>query len=201
MTYLKHTKNGRNIPIKLFLVVNVDWFFLSHRKEIALEAQKRGFDVTVITKNTGKREEIESLGLKFIDLPMSRSSKNIFKEFWAFLFLFFLYIREKPSIVHHVGLKTILYGTIAAKLARINSVVNAVSGLGIFFLSDNVSVLSRIVIHFLRFSHNQKHLAVIFQNDTDKALFLNNNIIKENQIFKIKGSGVDLNLFNYVPEQ
>jgi hypothetical protein len=198
-------KNGkqyyRMIPKKLFLVVNVDYFFLSHRKEIALESQKRGFDVTVVAKNTGKREEIESLGLKYIDLPMSRSSKNIFKEFWTFLFLFFLYIREKPSIVHHVGLKTILYGTIAAKLARINNVVNAVSGLGILFSSDNNSVLSRTVIYFLRFSHNQKHLAVIFQNEADRALFLNNNILKENQAFKIKGSGIDLNLFSYVPEQ
>lgn len=25
---------------KLFIVVNVDWFFLSHRKDIALSAQK-----------------------------------------------------------------------------------------------------------------------------------------------------------------
>jgi hypothetical protein len=87
------------------------------------------------------------------------------------------------------------------RLIHINSVVNAVSGLGIFFSPDNISVLSRIVIYFLRFSHNQKHLAVIFQNDADSALFLNNNIIKENQAVKIKGSGIDLNLFSYVPEQ
>jgi hypothetical protein len=39
----------------LFLVVNVDWFFLSHCKEIALEAQKQGFEVTIVTKNTGKK--------------------------------------------------------------------------------------------------------------------------------------------------
>lgn len=26
---------------KLFIVVNVDWFFLSHRKDIALSAQKK----------------------------------------------------------------------------------------------------------------------------------------------------------------
>lgn len=27
---------------KLFIVVNVDWFFLSHRKDVALAAQKAG---------------------------------------------------------------------------------------------------------------------------------------------------------------
>lgn len=49
-----------------------DWFFLSHRKEIALRARKAGYNVTIVTKDTGKKKEIEALGLKVIDLPMSR---------------------------------------------------------------------------------------------------------------------------------
>jgi hypothetical protein len=188
------------MPKKLFIVVNADWFFLSHRKEIAVEAQKRGFDVTIVTKDTGKRVEIESLGLKFIDLPMSRSGKNIFREIYVFLFLFRLYRKNKPDIVHHVGLKTILYGTLATKFAHVRGVVNAVSGLGTLFSTGKTSLLSKTVIHILRFAHRQKHLAVIFQNDEDKALFLDNALINENQAFFIKGSGIDLNIFSYVPE-
>ena len=46
---------------KLFVVVNVDWFFLSHRKDIALEAQKAGYNVTIVTKDTGKKKDIEAL--------------------------------------------------------------------------------------------------------------------------------------------
>ena len=57
---------------KLFVVVNVDWFFLSHRKDIALEAQKAGYNVTIVTKDTGKKKDIEALGLQVIDLPMNR---------------------------------------------------------------------------------------------------------------------------------
>jgi hypothetical protein len=186
---------------KLFIVVNVDWFFLSHRKEIALEAMKKGFDVTIVTKDTGKKDEIKTLGLKYVNLPMSRSSKNLFKEFQTFLFLFHLYKKEKPDIVHHVGLKLILSGTVAAKFARTKSVLNAVSGLGIFFSPDNSSILRKMVLAILRFAHKQKRLAVIFQNDEDKTLFLDNAIIKENQAYKIKGSGIDLNIFNYVAEQ
>jgi len=117
----------------LFIVVNVDTFFLSHRKEIAVEAQKRGFEVTIVAHDTGKRNEIESLGLKFIDLPNAKSLQNPFKEFAVFMFLFRLYKKYKPDIVHHVGLKLILYGTLAAIFAHIKAVVNAVSGLGIFF--------------------------------------------------------------------
>lgn len=187
--------------IRLFIVVNVDWFFLSHRKDIALSAQKNGYDVTVVTKDTGKKQYIEALGLKVIDLPMNRSGQNIIEELYTCWFLYRLYRREKPDIVHHVGLKTILWGTLAAKLAKVHGVVNAVSGLGIFFSEENTSLVSKLLSRVLHFSHHRKNLAVIFQNEEDKGLFLKNRIIKEEQAFMIKGSGVDLNQYCYTPEQ
>ena len=185
---------------KLFIVVNVDWFFLSHRKDIALSAQKNGYGVTVVTKDTGKQQYIEALGLKVIDLPMNRSGQNIIEELYTCWFLYRLYRRKKPDIVHHVGLKTILWGTLAAKLAKVHGVVNAVSGLGIFFSEENTSLVSKLLPRVLRFSHHRKNLAVIFQNEEDKGLFLKNRIIKEEQAFMIKGSGVDLNQYCYTPE-
>ena len=187
--------------IRLFIVVNVDWFFLSHRKDIALSAQENGYEVTVVTKDTGKKSTIEALGLKVIDLPMNRSGQNIIEELYTCWFLYRLYRRKKPDIVHHVGLKTILWGTLAAKLAKVHGVVNAVSGLGIFFSEENTSLVSKLLPRVLRFSHHRKNLAVIFQNEEDKGLFLKNRIIKEEQAFMIKGSGVDLNQYCYTPEQ
>lgn len=185
---------------KIFIVVNVDWFFLSHRKEIAINALKDGYDVTIVTKNTGRRKEIESFGLKFIDLPMNRVGINIFEEIKTLSFLCRLYKRERPDIVHHVGLKTILWGTLAAKITKVDSIVNAVSGLGIAFSSENSSILSKVLLKILRFSHNYKNLVVIFQNNEDKNLFLHNRLIDEEQSEMIKGSGIDLELFNYTPE-
>lgn len=186
--------------LKIFIVVNVDWFFLSHRKDIALEAIKAGYNVTIVTKDTGKKKEIESLGLRVIDLPMNRSGQNIKEELHTCLFLYNLYRYEKPDIVHHVGLKTILWGTLAAKLSRVHGVVNAVSGLGIFFSVENKSLLSKVLPKVLRFSHRRNNLAVIFQNDEDKFLFLKHHIIKENQAYMIKGSGVNLQQFCYTLE-
>lgn len=52
---------------RLLMVVNEDRFFLSHRKEIALRAQQEGYDVTLVAKNTGRRTEVEALGLKMIE--------------------------------------------------------------------------------------------------------------------------------------
>lgn len=186
--------------MKLFIVVNVDWFFLSHRKDIALSAQKNGYDVTVVTKDTGQKQNIEALGLKMIDLPMNRSGQNIIEELYTCWFLYRLYCRERPNLVHHVGLKTILWGTLAAKLSKVHGVVNAVSGLGIFFSEENKSLVSKLLPRVLRFSHHRKNIAVIFQNEEDKGLFLKNRIIKEEQAFMIKGSGVDLSQYCYTPE-
>jgi len=185
---------------KLFIVVNVDWFFLSHRKDVALAAKGAGWDVTIVTADTGKLKDIEALGLKTINLPMSRSGMNIVQELKTLNWLRKLYKREKPDVVHHVGMKTILWGTLAAKFSRVHGVVNAISGLGGFFAEDNKGLLARVMPMVLRFSHNRKNLLCIFQNDDDWGLYVKHGIIKHEQGRFIKGSGVDLNQFCYTLE-
>lgn len=185
---------------KLFIVVNVDWFFLSHRLPVALAAQKVGWNVTIVTADTGKLKDIEAKGLKVINLQMSRSGKNILEELGTLNFLRKLYMQEKPDVVHHVGMKTILWGTLAAKFARVNGVVNAISGLGGFFAEDNKGLMAKLMPKVLKYSHNKKNLLCIFQNNEDKGLYVKNGIIKEEQARYIKGSGVDLKEFCYTPE-
>lgn len=185
---------------KLYIIVNVDWFFLSHRLPVALAAKQAGWDVTIVTADTGKLKDIEAKGLKTINLPMSRSGKNILEELSTLNFLRKLYKREKPDVVHHVGMKTILWGTLAAKFAHVNGVVNAISGLGGFFAEDNKGLMAKMMPKVLKFSHNRKNLLCIFQNDEDKGLYVKNGIIKEEQSRYIKGSGVDLKQFCYTQE-
>lgn len=185
---------------KLYIVVNVDWFFLSHRLPVALAAKEAGWDVTIITANTGKLKDIESQGLKVINLPMNRSGMNIFEELNTLNFLYKLYERERPDVVHHVGMKTILWGTLAAKFSKVNGVVNAISGLGGFFADENNGFLNKIMPKVLRFSHNRKNILCIFQNDDDWNLYVKHRIIKHEQGRFIKGSGVDLHQFAYTPE-
>ena len=185
---------------KLFMVVNVDWFFLSHRKEIALAAQKAGWEVTIVTADTGRLKEIEALGLRTVDLPMSRSGMNILQELRTLCFLWKLYRKERPDVVHHVGMKTILWGTLAARFARVRGVVNAISGLGGFFAEENKGLLARLMPKVLRFAHHRKNLLCIFQNDDDKGLYIKHGIISAGQARFIKGSGVNLNDFRYTPE-
>jgi glycosyltransferase involved in cell wall biosynthesis len=61
-------------------------------------------------------------------------------------------------------------------------------------------ILKTIVIIILKFAHHTRNVAVIFQNDEDKSVFIDYNIIDEFHAYKIKGSGIDLNIFNYKAE-
>lgn len=186
--------------MKLFLVVNVDTFFLSHRKDIALAAKREGYKVTIIAKDTGKKKEIEEMGLRFIDLPICPTGKNLLEEGKTLCFLIFLYKREKPDIVHHVGLKNILWGSLAAKFTGTKGVVNAVSGLGIMFSQEKKSALTGLILGVLRYAHKRRNVKVIFQNQEDMELFIKNRVVGEENACMIKGSGVNLALYTFTPE-
>lgn len=185
---------------KLFVVVNHDWFFLSHRQAIGVAAKEAGWDVTIVTCNTGRFDDIMALGLKTIDLPINATGMNPVEEMKTFWFLWKLYRKEKPDVVHHVGLKTILWGGVASKLTGVKGVVNAVSGLGVMFSGEKQSLVAKGILAVLRFSHNRKGVRVIFQNHEDEGLFLKNHITRQEDSVFIKGSGVSLNEFTYSPD-
>ena len=178
--------------MKLILIVNEDRFFLSHRKEIALAAQAQGWDVTVVCKDTGRWQEMEDLGLKALELPVNPTGMDPLQEFRTWRFLYKLYRKNRDAVVHHVGLKNILWGGLAAKLAQIHGVVNAVSGLGTLFSGDKLGVTAKGILTIMRFSNKRERVKVIFQNQEDKNLFLRHGIVAESQVEFIKGSGVDL---------
>ena len=47
---------------RLLYIVNVDWFFLSHRLPIALQALSDGYEVHVACSDTGRMGELVSSG-------------------------------------------------------------------------------------------------------------------------------------------
>lgn len=185
---------------KILLVVNEDRFFLSHRKEIALGALEEGWDVTVVAKDTGHGGDIMNMGLKFINLPVNPTGMNILEEAFTIKFLYNLYRENPHAVIHHVGLKNILWGSIAARMAPTLGVVNAVSGLGTLFGEDgHSSKLSKMIQKALKLGMHKHNIKVIFQNKVDLKLFLENDIVRKEDVEFIKGSGVDLDEFCHTP--
>lgn len=186
---------------KLFIVVNQDWFFLSHRLPIGMAAKDAGYDVTIVSEDTGVSDKIREAGLQTINLPINKAGTNIKDEIKTFFFLYKLFRREKPDIVHLVGLKTMLWGSLACRLAGVKAMVSAVCGLGVLFDEEHAhSFMTRSILKVMRVTHKKKRLAVIFQNNDDKAIFLNAKIMKEGQCAFTNGSGINLQNYNYTPE-
>lgn len=185
---------------KILIVVNEDRFFLSHRKDIALRAQQEGHDVIVVCKDTGQHAKIKALGLRVINLPVNPTGMSLMEELKTYRFLCRLYKREKPDLVHHVGLKNILWGGLAAKHKKVHGVVNAVSGLGVLFSGYQPSRLASAILRVMAYASNRPRVKAIFQNPEDQSLFIMRDVVGVDQCEFIKGSGVDLHEYGFVAE-
>ena len=106
-----------------------------------------------------------------------------------------------PDLVHHVTSKPVLYGTIAARLANVPAVVNAIPGLGYAFGSGRGArkLLRRVVAIAYRLALRHRHIRVIFQNREQLTQFVEEKLVKDVDAVLIPGSGVDMNLFAPAP--
>lgn len=188
---------------KLLFVVNVDWFFVSHRLPIALQAMEMGYDVHVICAVSDKKEYIEDLGIILHHFDFSRSGKNILKEFHSVYKLYREIKKISPDIVHLVTIKPVLYGGIVARLLRVPALVSAISGLGFLFVKRRgikTVVLRKMVLCMYRFAMNHRNQIVIFQNTADRQALVDAGGVQEDKTRMIRGSGVDLNEYPMSPE-
>ena len=188
--------------MKIVYVVNEASFFISHRLWLAREAQNRGAEVIVICgENTGEHR-LEEFDLEFITVPLSRSGTNPIIELRTFLRLLSLYRKLQPDLVHHVTIKPVVYGTLAARLTRVGGVVNAVPGMGFVFTRRGIWARARrlFVNTLYRVALAHPNMRVIFQNREDQRAFLSNAIVSRDQVVLIRGSGVDLEEFEPTPE-
>lgn len=186
----------------LLFVVNDAAFFISHRLDIALGAQKAGYSVKVATMPGPSVSKIKDLGFEHHSVPLSRSGRNPAGEALAFLSILKLLWRVKPDVLHLVTIKPVLYGGLAARLAPVRGVVCAVSGLGFVFMTKGVKagVLRGMVKTLYRLAFGKRNLRVIFQNPDDRDVLLQMKAVSSSQVELIRGSGVDLSLFRVKPE-
>ena len=91
--------------MKLLFVINVDWFFISHRLPVALAALKAGHDVHIATFLTRPVEELESYGLNVHPLVSRRNTFGLFSLAENFIEIFRLFRNIKPDVVHLVTIK------------------------------------------------------------------------------------------------
>ena len=187
---------------KLLFLVTEDWYFCSHRLPVARAARDAGFTVTVATRVTDHGEAIRREGFELIALGMDRRNDNPLREIGSLIEVVRLYRRLRPDILHHVAVKPALVGSLAAWLAGIPHVINAIAGLGYVFASRSLKarLLRPAVVLGFRFLLDRGENRVIVQNPDDQRLLVERGLVSPERLTLIKGSGVDLGHFHTMPE-
>jgi glycosyltransferase involved in cell wall biosynthesis len=113
-----------------------------------------------------------------------------------------LYREEKPDIAHHIALKPAVLGALAARLARRDHIVTAINGLGFAFTAQTVKArLARTALRTVfRFGIDRPDAAIVVQNDDDRRRLIAERFIGRASVAVIRGSGVDLEHFQALPE-
>lgn len=189
--------------MRLLFNVNVAWFFISHRLEIARAARDRGFDVHVSGDLESPEEAalLEREGFRFHRVHLTRGGLSPAHDLLYFRRLRKIMQSVGPDLVHNVTVKPVIYGTMAARTLGISRIVNAVSGLGYAFTGgESRRLLAHLVKAAYRAALNRPYVRVIFQNADDVETFTAAKIVDRRQVVLIRGSGVNLDAFAQEPE-
>ena len=187
---------------RLLFVVNEAGFFLSHRLVLAEAARSSGYDVHVATPPGDQVERITDRGFPHHPLRLSRRGSRPWSEAASLAALVRLYQRVQPQLVHQVTVKPVLYGSMAARITGVPAIVNAVSGLGYVFIASGTlaRMRRRAVLAAYHVAFRGRGTRVIFQNEDDRALFVEAGLVPRERTVLIRGSGVDLAAFRPRPE-
>lgn len=187
---------------KLVFFVTEDWYFCSHRLELAIAARERNYEVFVVTRVRNHGQRILDAGLHLIPFEMSRRSANPFSELGVLWRLYQVYRELQPDLVHHVSLKPVLYGSLVARWLGGIRIVNAMAGLGILFSSRSLKArLMRIpIVATFRLLLNGTNMRMILQNPDNVSLMTSLGVVRPECVHLVRGAGVDLDHFASSPQ-
>jgi len=183
---------------RILFVVTEDWYFVSHRLPLAVAALRAGYRVAVATRVKDHAAPILESGVELIELKRwRRSSLNPLLEIAAVAELVGVVRRWRPTLVHLVALKPVLYGGLAGRFAGAAVRVNALAGLGYVFLQRSAlaRLLRPLVKLAFRWTLGGAHALTIVQNPDDRELLERQGLVEPSRLRLIRGSGVDLHRF------
>jgi glycosyltransferase involved in cell wall biosynthesis len=183
---------------RLLFVVDEDLYFCKHRMDLARAARQAGYEVLVATLVQQHAKQIEDEGFKLLPIRLRRGVQPPFQELASLIELIRLYRRERPDIVHHVSLKQVLFGSIAARITRVPAMVNAITGLGYLFHSEarRARRLRSVITPVLRWTLAHPRSSVIFENGDDCEDVIRAGLVKRSRSVVIRGAGVNISEFS-----
>jgi len=182
----------------ILLVANWDWVLYNFRLPLARELEKHGQHVILVCPPGRYTEKIQAEGLKWQPWNLNRRSIYPWQEFSSVLELYKIYRDLRPVAVHHFTIKPILYGSLAASFAQVDTVINNFTGLGYLFSDARKALwLRRLILPILKRALHGMGFHTAFQNEQDRSHLVNLGVVKREDTTIIPGTGVDL--ANYQP--
>lgn len=150
------------------------------------------------------KEKFEEYNIDYGQLYVERNGMNPLKDLKTLRFLYTFMKKERPDKVFAYQAKTVVYGSIAAKLTGVSEVYPLIAGLGSIFRGEGFK--NKIVKTIMKMEYwvaCKCSKKVFFQNQDDKNEFIQNGLVKDKKTVIINGSGVDLEKFKptQLPEE
>ncbi|WP_397473713.1 glycosyltransferase family 4 protein [Pusillimonas sp.] len=192
--------------MKFLLIAGFADSILQFRGALLDALRSQGLDVHVAAPNlpprSPARRELEARGFTAHDIPLRRTGMNPAADLKTLFALWRLMRRVRPHYTLGYTIKPVIYGTLAAWLARVPRRYALITGLGYTFQGDGKSdrkLLRSLAQGLYRLGLKKAH-AAFFQNPDDKALFCSLSIISNGQdAHVVNGSGVDLDQYQVAP--
>jgi glycosyltransferase involved in cell wall biosynthesis len=200
---------------RILFVENSAATFVSHRLDLSRAAVAAGFDVHIAVPAAGPGGGAWNTGVASDPdpgagdprvtvhrIPLSRRDVSALSEAASVAALTRLYSSVRPDLVHHIRLKPVLHGSVAARLAGVPCVVNSITGLGYLFMGENgrMAPVRKLVELGLRSAMRRRNQRVVFQNSDDRDFFVARGFCPPPATALIRGAGVDVRQFTPSPE-
>ena len=183
---------------RLLFVVSEDWYFESHRLDLALAAARAGWEVTVACRSTNVSRRIQLSGVAVINWEMPRKTAQPSSLLRSVLDLRAVIKSVSPTQIHAISLLTVLL-TRAALIGKTGlPLVSTIAGLGRLRkgrlpLNPLLRATLLLAAHWLSRPPNR---IVITQNKSDFESFGGR---KNSNVRLIAGSGVNPSSFPLSP--
>ena len=180
--------------MNILIIANNDVGLYQFRRDLIKELLMNN-EVHIALPYGEKVEDLVKMGCKFIDTPLERRGMNPLKDIALFRLYKNVLKNVAPDLVITYTIKPNIYGGFACKQSGIPYVVN-ITGLGTAFQKDGL--LKGLVVNLYKKALKNAKV-VLFENEGNRQVFLDNHIITENRTHVLHGAGVNTDVYALVP--
>lgn len=192
--------------MRIIIIGTVASSFLGFRADFIKALLAKSYTIYAFTSEYTKRELrlIESLGAIPITYELNRGGMNPLADAKATYALSKKIKEIAPDLVFSYFSKPVIFGTLAAKIAKVPRVIGMLEGLGYTFteqpegLSKKAQLIKSIQVLLYKIALPQLD-NIIFLNPDDPKDLLEAYHIKVKKLDVLGGIGLDLDEYNYQP--